>query len=141
MANALVGLTTTGTNVFVNPMYLISTAELPALRIFVARDQEVVNGDQAQMGDITWRQLAVDVEAVARTSATDTTLADVLDTICAEVETAVMTDSTLAGLVVDVQLASTTIEVDDEAEEPTGTATMAWLVTYRTDGTAPTTVA
>lgn len=141
IANAVTGLTTTGANVFVNPMYLISTAELPALRVFVARDQEVVNGDQAQMGDLTWRQLAVEVQAVARTSASDTTIADVLDDICAEVETAIMTNATIAGLVVDVQLASTTIETDDEAEQPTGTATMLWAVTYRTDGTAPTTVA
>jgi len=141
IANAVTGLTTTGANVFMNPMYLISTFELPALRVFVGRDSEVVNGDQAQMGNITWRELSVTVEAVARTSATDTTVADVLDNICAEVETAIMGDSALAARVVDVQLASTTIQTDDEAEEPTGVATMDWRVVYRTDGTAPTVVA
>lgn len=138
---AVYGLTTTGTRVFSNPAYTLPSTSLPALRVFVARDSESVNEEEAQMGNIDWRELSVEIEAVVRVSAADNSAMDVLDTICAEVETAIMGNATLAGNTVRRRLLSTTVEVDGEAEQPTGTATMVWAMTYRTNGTAPTTIA
>ena len=138
---AVYNLTTTGTRVFSRPVYPLPTTQLPALRVYVGSDSEANNEEEAQMGAIDWRVLGVTIEATVRSSSTTTDAEDTLDTICAEVETAIMGNATLKGNTIHRRLLETSFEFDGEAEEPTGTATMKWAITYRTNGTSPTTIA
>lgn len=136
--DALVGLTTTGDDVYANPAYVIPSGDLPALRVYVV--SETVDDGVSEMGDHSWREIEARVEAVARTSSADLTVLDVLDTSCVEVEAALMGDSALGALVYDLRLTGTTIEIDGEAEEPTGVATMTWVMAYGASRSNPTTV-
>lgn len=128
-------LNTTGSNVTASRVYTISDASLPHISIYSA--SEVLDEDSAVQGNKEFRTLSVVVEARAKRNAD---LDDQLDTIAAEVETAIFANPKLDGLAKGTDLISTEIELDDEAEKPTGLMTMLFIVDYRIDRTDPTTI-
>jgi hypothetical protein len=136
---ALTGLTTTGSRINGRLIHTAEPGDLPALHVYVAMDGEVKSAVVAdESGDTEARDLPIRIEARVYTL---TDYEDTLDDITAEVETALQANAWLAALIVDggLVLQQTAIEIDGEGEKPVGLATMDWLVTYRTDKTAPTT--
>lgn len=131
MVAACTGLTTTGSTVSASMVYPHNT--LPSLNIIA--DNETTIDTSYQTNHI--RELTVTVEARSKATAD---LDDTLDTICAEVETAVMADSSLANLTRDIILSSTEIEYNAKLEQPIGVARMIWLLHYYIDATAPETI-
>ena len=66
---------------------------------------------------------------------------DVIDTICAEIETAISADTTLNGKVLDVYLEDTQIEYSAEQDKPNALATLTLKAAYRIAPGAPNTIA
>ena len=135
---AVTSLTTTGAQVSTGMSTVYDGADLPALRVMVARDTEEALEVEV-MGNVVNRLLSVIVEGRAlQDSTTDGATEDTLDDICLEVETALMTDSTVDGLVDDIRLESTEIEIDGSGETPVGIVQMVWAILYRANSAAPT---
>ena len=128
-ATAVTGLTTTGSNVYTFRVYAHEFAKLPSLNIMT--DGEDVDDD------CLTRTVELIVEGRAKHPSA---LPNTLDTMAEEVETALGADPTLGGVVLRVLPPSTTIEVDDESEQPVGLITMTFQVVYRVEMGAPGTL-
>ena len=63
---------------------------------------------------------------------------DTMDTIAAEVETAIAADPTCNGLAKDTVLTSTELTMTGEGDLPAGMVRLTWTVLYFTKTTAPT---
>jgi len=123
-------LATTGTNVFASRVYPIGSASLPALLIYT--QNEVI--DDSSFGTISARRtqnrtLTVVVEGYVRATAG---FDDTLDDICKEVETEVLDDPSLGGLVTNTELASADADYSGEGDQPVGTIRLTFEVQYRT---------
>jgi hypothetical protein len=135
LETTLAGLTTTGTNVFANRAYDTASAHLlPALTIYTLDEDLGEESANKQM-----RTLNVVVEARAKTS---TNLDNTLDTIGAEVETALFAsgDNTLSGKCKHFNYDGMDISLSGEAEQPIGLMTMRFIAQYRVDKTDVTTL-
>jgi uncharacterized protein (DUF111 family) len=134
-ATLLTGLTTTGVRVFQSRVYVLADTDLPALVIST-------NEEQAELGSVGFpsllnRQLNLQVRAVAKGNSN---LDDTLDTIIKEVETALNANvaaNTLNGLAKNIELNSIFIDMNGEAESPTGQAVISFNVNYRTAANTP----
>ena len=101
------GLSTTGTNVFQTRVYPLETGALPGLCIYTTSESiSDVVGEIGGAARLVSRALSVRVEGYARAASN---LDDTLDTISAEVETAVANSSTIDGLITDMELSSTDV--------------------------------
>lgn len=133
----LTGLTTAGTNVFdsrIHP-FLHDGAELPGLCLYTSTE-EIENSDEDTISHVQTRSLLLVIEGyVAATSAID----DTLDTISAEVETALFADQFLNGLAHGIDLVGSDKELTDGAEQLVGIITMIYRVYYLTYEGAPET--
>ena len=121
----LLGLVTTGANVFKTRVYVLEDEELPAL--IVSAEQESNEVRSAGYPRLTARSLVVSVNAYAKIN---DDLDDVLDQICLEVEKALANDVSLGGIAKDLLIEQTNIEMDVEGERPKGVARMFYRVTY-----------
>jgi len=133
MAIALTGLTTTGTTVYRSRVYPHDT--LPSLACYALHER--IDDDMLTQGSKEVRLLEMMIEGRAR-AVTD--LDDTLDQIAAEVEAVIYADTTLDGLVKDMRLEETTIELSDEAQQPTGLLRLRVSAFYRIDAQDPETV-
>ena len=122
----LTGLTTTGANVFPGRLYPIQDSELPGLLVYT--NDEVSEIDNMTRPRGLERSLELIVEGLA---AGTTTVEDTLDTIAKEVEAA-LGNSTLGGLVKDLFLIGSVVEVSGEGKKQTGAIKMTWNAFYRT---------
>jgi hypothetical protein len=122
----LTGLTTTGSNVFVSRVYPLNKADLPGLLIYTIEEQS----EPGAMGGTLDRVLSLAIDGVVK--ATGGAIDDTLDQIAEEVEAAITADTRLNDLALFVYLASTEIEFDGQAEQPTGIITMNFSIQYRT---------
>lgn len=116
LVTALTGLTTTGSSVFVNWVYALKPADLPALRVRLVREEVqpgLANGFYR-------RELLVQIEAVAKAASG---LADSLEQIGLEVETALRTGITVGAVVVPLEYLGMTTELDD-LDMPVGIRTL-----------------
>jgi len=123
----------------VNP---VEADQLPALLVYTT--EEAVDVDSMPLGSHEGtRTLTLQVDALSRLASG---MDDQLDTLCAEVETALTAaiDSGAVGSLGELlkwgELTATAIELLDGAERDTGRASMTWLLQYRTDTSDPTTV-
>lgn len=134
IASNVTGLTTTGANVFQSRVYTLEPDDLPCLLVYSTSE----TSERATMAttDSLNRDLTVMVEGYARTASN---LDDTLDTISAEVETAVASDPTCNALALDTFLQSTEIEYDAEGDQPIGSVRLSFSVHYQTKTTVPTT--
>jgi len=134
IATDVTGLTTTGARVYQSRVYNLESSNLPGLLVY--SNSETSDRATMQTTDSLTRTLDVIVEGYQRTA---TDLDDTLDTISAEVETAIAGDApTLNGLSKDVFLSSTELTLTGEGDSPAGMVRMTWTVTYQTKTTAPT---
>jgi len=134
VATDLTGLSTTGSNVFQSRVYPMEGAGLPGLIVYT--NSESVDLDETSSGRHLVRILDVVVEGyVKATSNSD----DTVDTIAAEVETAIANDSDLNSLAKDSILATTEIELSGDAEQPIAVVRMTFTVVYVTADNAPET--
>ena len=128
----LTGLTTTGSNVYDSPVYDVET--LPCLAVYTTSD--AIDQDWSN-NEADYHDLTITIEARAKNT---TNVANVIDTICEEVETAIFVDPTLNGKAKDIEPVDTNIELRGETDKPVAMATMTFLVSYRvargTPGTA-----
>lgn len=128
LAAVVTGLATTGAAVFQSRMR--AQEALPCLLV-TTLDESV---ERTGIGDELERDLEVAVIGVAKAAAN---VDDTLDTIAAEVETAIGPNNTLGGLVRGLELRSVSIEFDDELEQPVGTVRLTYRCTYFTTAGVP----
>ncbi len=103
--------------------------ELPAIAVYALDESISVNGSAPREFTRTL-QLEV-VGAVEAVSNVD----DSLDSLAAQIETAMQADETLAGTCGDCILTATEIAVDADAQKPIGFIRMVYEVTYYTYAT------
>lgn len=127
-AAAVTGLTSTGSRVFKSRMR--AQDALPCLLVTTG-DEQIARAD---MDDLEERELDVEVLGVAKAAAD---VDDALDTIAAEVETAIGPDNTLGGLVKRLHLVGLRPEFDDELEQPVGLVRLTYRCTYFTNAGVP----
>jgi len=126
VATRLTGLTTTGVNVFASRVYSLADEKLPALAVYTRSE----SSDAANLARDLNRQLSIVIEGYAKGA---TSLGDTLDTVAAEVEAAMATDSNLNGLGKLSVLKGTEIDFQrEEAEKPIGVIRMMYNVFYQT---------
>lgn len=137
LAATLTGLTTTGARVYVNRAKALATGDLPAL---VLR----VKGERIEATGLHWpdnydRDAAIEIEALA----SGATAANTLDTIIAEVESALAgseSAATAGGLLkLPVTLEAIDVEFDDEVSPAIGSATLSYRANYCTAADQPDT--
>ena len=130
----LTGLSTTGSNVYATRVYPIASPQLPALLIYTQSEsieEYSFSGKRTQN-----RTLSVIVEGYVRgTSNFDNTL----DTICKEVEVAILDAPSLGGLAINTELTSSEADYSGESEQPLGTIRLTFEVQYRTETGQPET--
>jgi len=126
---ACTGLTTTGSNISSSRVY--AHEDLPSLAVYT--DNELVT---EQSGQMQWRDLTLIVEGRAQ-AATD--VDDTLDTICAEVETALGGDSALAALCT-CTYAGVDIEYSGAGDQPVALAHISFVLQYQVNESDPTTI-
>lgn len=137
-AAALLGLVSTGANVFKSRSAPTGDGKLPALLIYTRNERSQFDG----MGEPTVRPLHREVRlwVVAVVRSVDEP-DDLLDQICAEAEAALMASVPVAALLENLELVSTEFDVPTEgADKQLGRAGMTWRGTYRTaagNATAP----
>jgi hypothetical protein len=131
-AAALVtGLATTSTRVFQSRIYPLRDADLPCL--LVMTDDEDINSDGISSPALQDRTLRLVIKVVAKANAN---LDDALDSIAAEVETAIGS-TTFSGKAKSCLLESINVDMSDELEKPSGTAALNFRVNYFTATGAP----
>lgn len=126
----LTGLTTTGSNVFESRFRKFQDNELPGLRVFTRNEVS----ERIDMNNSLHRKCELMIEGVAIDV---TNVEDVLDTMAAEIETAIG-QSNLNGLAIEaIELIATNTEINDEANQPVGTVTIIFTVQYLTTDNLP----
>ena len=116
-ATKVTGLTTTGSRVFQSRA--VPQESLPFLLI-TTNDEEIVPGT---IGNLIERQMELVVTGYAKQTST---VDDVLDTIAAEVETA------MAGFTYRNALKSLAVDFEETLEKPVGLIRLAFVCTYLT---------
>ena len=130
----LAGLTTTGANVYASRVYPLGGAKLPALLIYT--QSESLEETAFSSKRVQTRELQVIVEGYIKAVAN---FDDSLDTICKEVEIAILDAPKLGGLAVNTELTNVEASYSGEAEQPVGTIRLTFAVQYRTETGQPET--
>lgn len=130
-ATVLTGLSTSGAHVFQSRLRPLRDADMPCL--LVNTDDEEIETLGIGQHPTQERQLVLKVRAVAKDSSD---LDDTLDTMLAEVETA-LDGQTFSGKAKSIVLTGINIEMNDELEKPVGVATASYQVTYYTAAGSP----
>lgn len=125
----LTGLPTTGANCYQSRIYPLQNANLPGILVF--SESETSTPMTIHQPELD-RVLQIRVVACAKRTAD---LDDVLDTICAEIETALSVG--IEPLARSITLTGTQIEMEGSGEQPTGRAILSFEVGYSTQGNAP----
>lgn len=132
LAAVVTSLATTGARVYQSRVVQLEANELPAL--LIATNSESIDVLDFVSNPSLERTLTINVTAVAKAVSN---LDDTLDQIIKEVEVAVSTSNTLGGLVKDVVLTGIEIEMNADAEMPTGQAVLTFNANYYTRAQAP----
>lgn len=130
----LLGLPTTGANVFQTRAYDFNQKSLPALAIYTTTETSERDSFQ-YTGDGLERVLTIVIEGYAAAkSDTD----DILDDIAEEVEVAMAADYFIGDLVRSSHLLSTEISITGEGSNIAGVVTLTYEASYRTLRSDPT---
>jgi len=133
---AINGLATTGTRVEVGRTRPLAEDHDPTLLVYTP--SETSKRELMGRPPIIGRPMTLVIEGrVQSTQPPD----DVLDTIALEVEPAMAQDTRLGGLVLDVELTSTEINVQAPGTKHIGAIRMSYLVRYQTAQGVPDTAA
>lgn len=129
-------LATTGANAFKTRVYPFPTANLPGL--CVKTSDEVIDPELGEIGPGSAQERVVEmiVEGYDKlVSGVD----DSLDTIAAEVETAIYAQPTLGGLCKSCLVTNIEVDPSETVEKPAGSITLTFQVHYMTIQGAPET--
>jgi len=142
MQARLTGLPRTGGNLFIARRADLAAAQLPALRLEAGPEQSALHAGAGQPRGIgparlLARQVDIRVEVVAQDS---TAVPAALDAIAADVETAVGSDPTLGGRVIDTVLVGSDPDYTATGEHDGGTLVLNFRVNYHTRENNPTTL-
>jgi hypothetical protein len=132
LATVVTGLSTTGARVYQSRVVQLEANELPGLKVFTG--SEAVEVIDIGSNPLQERNLTVTVTAIAK-AVSD--LDDTLDQIIKEVEIAVASNNTLSGLVKDVVFTGSDVDMNADAEMPTGQAVLTFNANYYTRAQAP----
>jgi len=130
IVTAVTGLITTGSNVHNSPVYPFDV--LPCLAVYSRTESAAFDGITSPRNSV--RELEIIIEARAKATSGN---ANTIDTICAEVETALAADVTLGGLARDLMASGFDMQLSGDADKPTMLGTMRVLVRYRVKENAP----
>lgn len=128
---ALTGLVTSGSRVYPSRLLPLRDTDLPCLLI-TTNDEEIDGADVHAV--LFERQLTLSVRCAAKVSGV---LDDTLDTMIAEVETAISAHVFVQAK--SVSLKSIRIDMDDSMDKPVGIAELSYVVTYYTAAGSPET--
>ena len=131
IASAVTGLASTGSNVYVNRLYAIPPASLPALRIAI--DSETVDALSIHQPLMLSRTLQISIECCAQGG---DTLDDTCDQMSKEVETALSAGFSLGGLT-RIPILTASGYDDDPAGLDTAVKRLEFTLTVETLNTAP----
>lgn len=134
VVDALTGLTTTGSNVFVRPAWTRTASQLPAIEVETPVDQ--VDTDLSYMGSSGasyYRRLVVRLHVIGKGA----TVQDTLDQVAKEIEVALYADQTLGGLAKSIAGLEVEQELTDEQDKPTGRQVVDVTYLYTVRGGAP----
>ena len=125
VASTLIGLTTTGSNVFQSRVYPIENTKLPCLLIYTREEtSEPLTTNPPRAIE---KVLSLVVEGYVKAN---TNFDDTIDTICEEVEEALFTDRLINDLALDSFLINTDISYNGEGDNPLGIVVMTFQITY-----------
>jgi hypothetical protein len=124
-------LTAAGDRVFETRIIPYRKRELPAIALYTLTEPIDQAGSNTAPRKLK-RQLSLMIEAAAAVPA-EGTIDDVLDELALEIEIAMHREDTLGGLVSDLMLASTEMDVAGEGENLLGVLRLTYSVTYYTD--------
>jgi hypothetical protein len=131
VVSAVTYLDLTARRVFRTRVYPMDRESLPGLCVYTSSESiepNTIGGLKSVSAYL--RTLSVNIEAYAKASVD---LDNTLDDIAVEVETAMAEDSTLNGLVEDVILTSTEIDImGGDSEQPVGVLRLSYDIIYRT---------
>lgn len=136
VVTTLTGLTLTGSNVYAGQQRPTHASELPGLWVWTSSD-ETVGVKRTTNGTLEVHELTVMVEVRAFAA---TSVDDLVDDICEDVQVAIYADQTLGGVVREMQLEAFELELETEAEQAFALGTMSWSLEYRVAGTDPSTI-
>tara|TARA_R110000824_G_scaffold317820_1_gene504982 strand:- start:3951 stop:4397 length:447 start_codon:yes stop_codon:yes gene_type:complete len=125
--NTVTGLSTTGSRVYESRIYPLGAGTLPGLCVYTKSEES----EPSTIGSsrVMLRNLSLVIDGyVKAVSGYD----DLVDTISAEVETAMANDATLAGLVKDHYLESTDIDFNEEGDKPVAVVSLTYVIQYAT---------
>lgn len=130
----LAGLTTTGANVYASRVYPLGGAKLPALLIYT--QSESLEETSFSANRVQTRSLEVVIEGYVRAISN---FDDSLDTICKEVEVAILDAPKLGGLAINTTLDNVEAMYSGDGEQPIATIRLTFAVQYRTETGQPET--
>lgn len=130
----LAGLTTTGVNVYASRVYPLGGSKLPALLIYT--QSESLEETSFSADRVQTRLLEVVVEGYVRAISS---FDDALDTICKEVEVAILDAPKLGGLAINTTLNNVEAMYSGDGEQPIATIRLTFAVQYRTQTGQPET--
>ena len=133
LVTRLTGLASTASRVYDTRIYTYD--QLPCLTVYADRDtiDEELSTRTSQMHEL---QIRIEARAKAKDG-----VENAIDTICAEIHTAIYADTTLNAKVVKVRLEETNIEYSVEQDQPIAMATLTLNAVYRIAPSDPTTLA
>lgn len=132
---AVTGLASTGSRVYAARVYPLQAAQMPALSVATVGESAEPRG--MGFADVIERVVTVEVTGHARETAG---LADTLDTIAEEVETALGAGVSVGGVTVALDYAGAEINFSGEVDQPVGTVAMRWTALLFTLSNAPGTL-
>jgi hypothetical protein len=133
-ASTLGSLTTTGARVYQSRIYPLGSNNLPGLLIYTKSEDSMP--ETIGTARTIMRNLSLMVEGYVKAVSN---YDDTIDTVSAEVETAMSGDRTLNGLAKNSYLESTEINYDGEGDQPVAVCTLTYMVEYATLETDPET--
>lgn len=126
VVTAVTGLTTTGANVKDSPVFPLPDNTPPTICVY-ARTSTADYAD-GQLDCAPMREVQVVIEGYAKAN---NSLADTLDDICSEVETAIFSNASLIALCPGgILLGEQNIDINAEGDEPLGKIEMNYLFYY-----------
>jgi len=127
LLSTITGLSTTGSKAYASRVYPLDSGKLPAVIVYTL-SEDIVESAFSKRREQD-RQLDAIVEGYVRAL---NTFDDTLDQIASEVEAAILADTTLGGLVKNVELTGTDTDYAGDSEQPVGTVRLTFRIQYRT---------
>jgi hypothetical protein len=125
-ATALSGNTDAGTRVYSSLYYPSERANLPLIHVYVDNEESELAG----LGGLLARTCDLVITAIE--DGAEATLDNTLDTLAAQIE-AQIGGNILSGLSKQTVLIGTTVLRDSDGNQPTGTISLTYQITYHTD--------